>query len=79
MDKQPELGVGLHMAITKKPETISYDYSWCCIKLAGAKEKSMIRVGPDGTVELYNKKGKLVDPDMSRCPFCKTAISISQN
>ena len=69
----------LHIAITKKAETTSYDYSWCCTKLAGAKEKSMIRVSPDGTVELYNKKGELVDPDVSRCPFCKTAISISQN
>jgi hypothetical protein len=57
----------------------SYDYSWCCTKLAGAKEKGMIRVSPDGTIELYNKKGELVDPDMSRCPFCKAAISISQN
>jgi hypothetical protein len=47
------------------------------MKMAGAKEKNMVRVTPDGSVELYDKKGELVDPDMTRCPFCKTAIVIS--
>ena len=69
----------MHVTITKKPETVRYDFSWCCTKIAGAKERNMIRVNPDGTVELYDKKGELVDPDMARCPFCKTAISISRN
>lgn len=69
----------MHVAITKKSDSVRYDFSWCCTKMAGAKEKNMIRVSPDGTVELYSKKGELVDPDLSRCPFCKNPIAISQN
>jgi hypothetical protein len=47
------------------------------MKMAGAKEKNMIRVMPDGSVGLYNKQGELVNPDITRCPFCKAAIVIS--
>jgi hypothetical protein len=57
---------------------VRYTFTWCCVKIAGAKERNMVRVTPDGTVELYDKQGELVDPDMSRCPFCKAAIRISQ-
>ncbi|MEO9362692.1 MAG: hypothetical protein ABI348_02210 [Nitrososphaera sp.] len=67
----------MHVAITKKPESVRYTFTWCCTKMAGAKEKNMVGVTPDGSVELYDKKGELVDPDMTRCPFCKTAIVIS--
>lgn len=68
----------MHVAITKKQESVRYTFTWCCVKIAGAKERNMVRVTPDGTVELYDKQGELVDPDMSRCPFCRTAIRISQ-
>jgi hypothetical protein len=69
----------LHVAITKKQESVRYTFTWCCARIVGAKEKNMVRVPPGGTVELYDKKGELVDPDMSRCPFCKAPVSISQS
>jgi hypothetical protein len=55
----------LHVAITKKQESVCYTFTWCCAKIAGAKERNMVRVAPDGTVELYDKQGELVDPDIA--------------
>lgn len=67
----------MRVAITKKPESVRYSFTWCCNKMAGAKEKNMVRVTPGGTIELYSKQGELVDPDMKRCPFCKADIVVS--
>jgi len=47
--------------------------------MAWAKTRNQIRVTPDGTVEQYDKKGKLIDPDVSRCPFCGVGIIIASN
>lgn len=47
--------------------------------MAWAKTRNQIRVTPDGTVEQYNKKGELIDPDVSRCPFCGVGIIIASN
>lgn len=67
----------MRVAITKKQESVRYSFTWCCKKLAGAKEKNMLRVTPDGMVELYSQQGELVDPGMKRCPFCKANITVS--
>jgi hypothetical protein len=47
--------------------------------MAWSKEKNLVRVTPDGTVELYSKKGELVDPDLTRCPYCGTGIIIASD
>lgn len=69
----------MHVTITKKPESVKYTFTWCCNKMAWSKEKNLVRVTPDGTVELYNKKGELVDPDLTRCPYCGTGIIIASD